>query len=209
MLAPSWLCKAVYRIHPQLRLAWVGRDRKYEDELNAGSFALVQLFHIRDLGLDDASLQYKTRWDIEFVADEWGNSEGTRIRRGPVFSKNGTCTPDWDPLFRKPMYIANLEDYGIPLSEVLSGEFLGTVKEWLTPIKRRVIESAKEQGKLLKTKAEDIGDEAADFLWREAQRSDATSVIKANKHCKEEMATFEKAKQAAAQLPSYYMPPEN
>jgi hypothetical protein len=175
--------------------------------LNPGSFAIVQLYHIKDVGDPDEPVAYRTRWDIDFVADDFGDVGPKRVYRGPIFNRHGGTVPDWDPLFRKPVYVANLEDYGFSAEQVKSGEFLVTLKEWLTPIKRRIVESAREQGRVLQRATEDIADEATDFLWREAQKSDATSVIMANKHAKEGMAELERAKERGASLPSYYMPP--
>lgn len=83
MHPPSWICKELERIHPQLRLGWVGRDRSGPaDELNKGSFALIQLYHQRD-----ASRTFFTPWNAT----------------GPVF---GT---DYDRLARVPVYLADIE----------------------------------------------------------------------------------------------------
>jgi len=208
MHAPSWLSQALYRIHPHLRLGWAGRDRKHAGELNPGSFAIVQLYHIRDVGTDEEPIAYRSRWDVDFV--DLGDNQpakAKRVHRGPIFNAEGGCTRDWDPLFRKPIWVANLDDYGFSTEDIMSGKFLTTVKDWLVPIKRRIVESAREQGRQLRRDSEAVAGEMTDFLWREAQKSDATSTIQAYKHCKPEMEALERQKEQAEFLPNYYMPP--
>ena len=77
----------------------------------------------------------------------------------------------------------------------------------MRPIVQRVTESAAEQGRDLKRKASAIGHEVAKDVWKEAQKSDAATVVMANKHTKGAMAELEQRKQHE-DLASYYMPPE-
>ena len=48
MEAPRHVTEALYRVHKQARLGWVGREKGSPEELNPGSFALIQLYHARD-----------------------------------------------------------------------------------------------------------------------------------------------------------------
>jgi hypothetical protein len=171
------------------------------DELNPGSFALVQLYHVRD-----ADGCYRELWDRTDVQDNDYTVRTVRIDRGPVFAKDGGSRKDWDERY-VPVYVANLADYGITPQQVFSGEFLGTVRRWLTPIVKRVVDSAREAGKDLKRQTGDIADEAAKFQWREAQRADATRPCLAYKHCKDDMKAWERQRERASNLENYYMPP--
>lgn len=80
MHPPAHIVAKLQELHPQARLGWVGKDKRDPDELNAGNFALLQLYHQRD-----ASRTY---------LEAWGD-------RGPVFGK------DYDRLSRVPVWVKN------------------------------------------------------------------------------------------------------
>ena len=91
MYAPAHICKALWRIHPWLRFAWAGKPTVGE-ELNPGSFAVVQLYHIQDAGKPDEEATYKKFWHVENHLDETNDLRCGRIDRGPIFNKDGGTT---------------------------------------------------------------------------------------------------------------------
>ena len=104
MHPPSWVCRRLHQLHPQLRLAWAGRQRQHDDELNPGSFALVQLYHVQDTGRVDNPTTFRLLWDVDPLVGEDGETTMVKADRGPVFSKNGTTHRDWDNLSRAVSY---------------------------------------------------------------------------------------------------------
>lgn len=193
MQAPLDICKKLYDIHPQLRLAWHGKGRTSDDELNAGCFAIVQLYHRSDVGwMDDPCVTFRELWDTTVVADHFGNSERVRIRRGPIFSRHGRpdC-PDWDQLARVPVYVAALDGSftfsdGSPIStyDVFSGKVLLAVKRWLKPVEERIEASCQEKISQTRGEVNDRVDEMADYAWHLANQTSETATIKARKHSK-------------------------
>lgn len=94
MEAPSHITEALYRLHPQARLGWVGEDRlSPEEPLNKGKFALLQLY---------------VRVDAErtFYGEPWND-------RGPVFGR------PYDRLARLPVMLTMIAP-----AHVLNGAFL-------------------------------------------------------------------------------------
>ena len=211
MHAPAWVCRRLHDLHPQLRLAWAGREKKYEGELNPGSFALVQLYHISDTGKSDDLTTYRMLWDTESYQGKDGEVRTRRVERGPVFNKSGGCSRDWDPAFRVPVFVATLdEDYDLTTREVLDGSFLTSVKRWMTSIERRMRESAREKGRTLASTIDDVGHTVAGDLMKDSQKSDAATVIMANKHAKPEMEKLERQAQARGSIEdSFELPPVN
>ena len=101
------------------------------------------------------------------------------------------------------------EAYGLTTEDVLDGFFLHVVRRWMTPIQNRVQESAYEAGKNLESKADDIAGQMTDFLAHEANKSDATTVIMADKHAKSDLNKLEKRLESSqGQLEDYYSSPE-
>jgi hypothetical protein len=185
--ATSDICKALYRLHPQLRLAWVGRERTYPDELNAGSFGLVQLYHSRDVGTPDDPVTYREFYDVTVRPDAFGGYELGHVDRGPIFSRTGSTRRDWDYLTRTPMLIGVLSDYGVSHYDVFSKRFLTAVQYWLTSPYDRAVQAAKAKGREAKRKVRDMGDQMAADLWKSAQRSDATSTTMSKKHAAQDI----------------------
>ena len=179
MHAPEFVCKALYRTHPQLRLAWQGRPRKYAGEINPGSFAIVQLYHVRDVGDLDDTFTFREMWDTTVVAGPTGTPERVRVQRGPIFSRDGSTRPDWDPLFRVPVFVMTLDEAythpdGEPIvpQDVLSGKILPTIREFLQPVKKRIVEADLDRKRDLKSKARDLGGQIGEELWYKAKRHD-------------------------------------
>ena len=209
MHAPGWVCRRLHELHPQLRLAWAGRDKKYDGELNPGSFALVQLYHISDTGRSDDLTTYRMLWGSESYQGDDGEVRTRRIERGPVFNRNGGCSPDWDPAFRVPVFVATLDkDYELSTEQVLSGEFLVDVKRWMTSIERRMRESARAKGRALASTIDDVGHTVAGDLVRESNKTDAATVVMANKHAKPDIEKLEKQIESRGNLAdSFELPP--
>ena len=116
--------------------------------MNPGDFALIQLYHISDVGdLNDPST-FRTLWNVQPTLDENGDTRFEKIDRGPIFNKRGGTTRDWDPLFRVPIFVATLnEEFGVSVEDILTGRIVEHIKRWMRPIVQRVTESAVEQGK--------------------------------------------------------------
>jgi hypothetical protein len=189
MIAPGYVCKALYRLHPQLRLGWYGDDRGEE----FGSFAIIQLYHISDAGTENDPKTLFQRW----------NPTGQHM--GPIFNKNGGTSLDYDPLFRVPIVKAKLSDYGINTANVLNGRFLDLVKSWLIPLGRRMREDALERASTFKSNKESMVNEMSKDLWSEAQKPDAITNNIAYKHCKDDIVAFEKrAESNASGVDSYF-----
>jgi len=210
MHPPSWICRALHRVHPKLRLAWLGREKAYEDELNPGSFALVQLYHISDVAEFEDPTTFRLPWTADPVEGSDGATRIERVNRGPIFNKDGGTRADWDSAFRIPIFVATLdESYDMTLEDVLSGRFLEDVRRWMIPIQKRIQESAIEAGKNLESRADNVAGQMTDFLAYEANKPDAASITMANKHAKPDMVKFEKRHEKAhGQLKDYYTPPE-
>jgi hypothetical protein len=79
MYPPVHICRALKRIHPWIRLGWVGEKNL---------FGLVQLYYVRDA--------------VKSYRDPW-------LQQGPLFSSSGRPEyHDWDGVFRKPMHIIDI-----------------------------------------------------------------------------------------------------
>jgi hypothetical protein len=80
MHPPEFVLRKVQELHPQARIGWLGAERKDADDLNAGTFVLLQLYHARD-----ASNTYLEHWND----------------KGPVYGK------PYDRLSRVPVWVKN------------------------------------------------------------------------------------------------------
>ena len=209
MHPPGWVCRRLAELHPQLRLGWAGRQRQSEDELNPGSFALVQLYHKQDTGTLEDPSTFRLLWDVDPVVNEHGETTVVKKERGPIFNKNGGGRRDWDSLFRVPVFVAALdESFGMTTEDVLSGRFLETIRHWMTPIDRRMRESAREKGRNLASAIDDVAHEATGDLLKDAQKSDAASVIMADKHARGDIENLEKRVEAQGKVEdSFELPP--
>jgi hypothetical protein len=180
MHPPSAICKSLYRLHPYLRLAWLGRDKKCEDELNPGNFALVQLYHNRDCGSYAEPATYREFWEVTPHWTEGGQLISKRIERGPIFNRHGGTTRDWDPLFRKPIFVQIFEN----TYDVFSGKIIYEVKYYMNSIVERIMKSAKDKGKRVKAHTQDLSREMSDYLLWEANKHTSSAPIMANKHAR-------------------------
>lgn len=145
MHAPDHICEALYRLHPQVRLGWVGADRLSPDEdLNKGQFALLQLYHARDAART-------------FYGDPWGD-------RGPVFGR------PYDRLMRVPIML-----HLVHPRDVFSGRIVMDVRHWMKPIKQRVEEAALERGRDYQRKLDDLaGEIGSEMYWNSHNGGSAT-----------------------------------
>lgn len=80
--------------------------------------------------------------------------------KGPVYGS------PYDPLAQVPVWLADFDP-----EEVQSMDFLDKVKRWLTPIKKRVRDSALAKGRELESTMRDTAGEYGEKLYRDAQRS--------------------------------------
>ena len=153
MYPPSATCRALHRLHKNLRIAWAGRER-HNDELNAGSFAIVQLYHISNAGKPEEENTILAHWD-----------------NGPIYNKDGGSTRDWDPLFYVPIYKVNLIDFRIPQETIFNGMIVPIVEGWLRPWTRVVKESQRDNGRQLKRDTDARVKESAKLVEYERQKA--------------------------------------
>jgi len=192
MYVPSTVCKQLFRLHPQLRFAWMGRERQNEEDLNAGDFAVVQLYHIKDAGTPDEPNTFYMHWP-----------RGA----GPIYNRNGGSTRDWDPLFRMPILVARLGDFGISKEEVLSGAVISQLESWIDWEKnKRVVEHRRKMGRDMVSKFDDLAGEMTDYLWHEGNKASETSIntIPWKDSKKELERSLAKGQQRRHQLEHYY-----
>ncbi len=175
MLPSSWICTALHRINPKLRLAWHGRERDELNDINAGDFALVQLFPAQRVGPLHDPVIYSELWSVSPRMNEHGQMEMVKIDRGPIFNRRGGTALDYDPLMEIPIYIINLGGLGFDKYRVLNGEFLLHLPRWGTSAKKRMKASMEAQYRQAKSQVKDMAGEASDFLWREANKTGATT----------------------------------
>lgn len=204
MLAPRAICSALYRVNRSARIAWAGSPAKHEDDLNAGSFALVQLFPVGLVGSLDEPVIPNELWHVTNKADEHGRAIRVRIDRGPIFNRWGGTSPDWDPLFFVPVYVARFADYGIPNEAVTCGAFLPVIRRWMQPMKKRFEDSVERAGRELKRKAREIGREGGQRLWREANKHTSSGpIVPYSQDVRKEVDAFFKRNEG---LENYYNP---
>ena len=215
MHAPSPSCLALYRLYPQLRLAWAGRPPK-DGELNAGSFAVVQLYHTRDCGDRNDPITFREFWDTTTLPNELGEPERQRIERGPIFNRYSGTKPDWDRERRIPIFVMTLDkEYkypdGTPLSsdDVFSGKFILAVDAYLTDVKARLRASRAEHIKSLTNQADDMGKAMSDHLWRDANQTGQTrDTSVAYKHIRAEMPGAEYRRHVRSSFDHLYRLPK-
>ena len=166
-----WVCRALAQVNPLARLAWAGRPRKTPDELNAGSYALVRLYRAQDVGPLQAPYLIQELWDVTNAADRHGKLDRRGIVRGPIFSRTGRPTRDWDEHAWVPVYVANFNDFGVSNDTIARGGFLPLMRRWMRPIKDRVLESATAAEKDLAHKTREIALDGRDYLWHLANKT--------------------------------------
>lgn len=92
MYPPAWVCKKIEEVHPWARLGWQGRERKTADELNAGQFVVLQLYHQRDAK--------------RTLLHPWND-------QGPIFGSR------FDPLQRVPIMVKSVTNEDVFSGRVL------------------------------------------------------------------------------------------
>ncbi len=204
MLIPEHVCRELYRKHKNLRWAWEGRDDV--TKLNAGGFALVQLYHISDCGTYDNPQTYRAFWDVKTVEGWDGTARVTKDYKGPIFSKTGSTLRDWDPLFRFPIHVITLDEHCKlhypwgefikPIDDVYSGKIMHAIDYWLRPQDERIVRSHQEKQDRVVRKCEDMGAAAADRVWWDSQQTDYSARRDiAYKHAKPEIVAAEKKRE--------------
>lgn len=145
---------ALARLYSSARLAWMGQEREFAGQLNAGVFALLDLY---------------AKHEAKFkVYEPWGD-------RGPVYGK------PWDKDKFVPLLLATFT-----VEEVQSLSFMPVVRRWMTPIHRRMYESARERGEAFDRKVSNLTGEAGEKAWHDIQHSTHSGATVAKKH-----ATYE------------------
>lgn len=182
MEAPAYVCRALSRLNPNLRLAWDGATR---------SFAIVELYPQRLVGdLDEPSIIS----DLWHITDRYDpkTKEVYRVKvdRGPIFNMKGGLSPDWDMLNFVPVYKANLKSYEITTEEVFSLAFLKVLARWMIPFKQRQVESAIEAQRNLDRSISDLTREGYSRLKFQQHRGVQTNPIVPYKYAREELKAF-------------------
>lgn len=195
MYPPSHVCRALYRLDPQIRLAWLGFKPQYAGHLNPGTFCIVQLWAKDHYGTFEKPNIPSELWNVQPYREQDGSYQSRRIDRGPVFSKNGDPTPDWDLNAYEMVYRMNLKDFGISTEDVLTGAILDKLERFYRPLKERIEESNRETIRMMKSRAEENGREAGMKLHRALNRHDVRYNIVPYEDQRKELQKLEEAKQ--------------
>lgn len=142
MEPPKHILDAIEAVHPMVRIGWEGRERKTDDELNAGQFHLIQLYHQRDAS--------------RCFHDPWRN-------RGPLYGSR------YDPLKYVPFRIETLEH-----KDVFGGRVVEMVKGMMGDFYSELVAARSEQGRDWDRYIHDLATEAADRMFFENNKTDAT-----------------------------------
>lgn len=194
MHPPSASCRQLFRHHPQLRLAWAGRPPKHADELNPGSFALVQLYHVNDVGTPDDPKTIMEFWNVKpQIEVDTGEVCNVRACRGPLFDRWGGTSIDYDPLVRVPMFVCTLDGgYEYPDStplrteDVYTGKFMFAIEHWSTSLKERKRKSRVKKAREVKSEIDNMSNRFMKDLKDEIKKDpSASSPIIARKHAYE------------------------
>lgn len=165
---PSYLCRALHRAHPSLRMAWVGRAA--HDPEDRGLFCLVRIAKIRDVGTPAQPLTLETFFS---EADA----------PGPIYSKDGVPDRrDWDPLFEIPIYHMDIcEAFGFSTRDVYNGRlynaFSYNVQRNQKVVARDKYEAAAREGSEMESNFNDLMGTMGENLWRDSMATGQTSPI--------------------------------
>ena len=162
MQAPTDAIEALERLHPQARLAWFPMHRQPGvDEINYGEFALIEL-------VDRSKRQ---QLGDRFLYEEW---------TAPLFGRS------YDSTRFVPVWLANFNK-----AEVFGGSFVVKVRRWMTNMKKRMVDSAKEKGREYESEVQDLAGELGEKMYSDAQKSTDRPPVIANKFITaEEKATL-------------------
>lgn len=208
MHPPSWVCNALARQRSDIRLAWAGRiptEKEIEagDDLNNGDFALVQLYPASVVGPLSDPWIFSELWGVSPRLNEAGAVEMKKIDRGPIFAKDGSTVPDWDPITQIPVYVVNLGGLGFDKYRVCNGEFLPLLPRWSRTAKARMKESLQQQYKDHKSEVDSMARDATDYWWHLANKSGETAPIVPWKFAKKDVSDMYE-KREHRKLESYY-----
>lgn len=195
MHPPSFVCRSLFRLDPQIRLAWMGRKPAYQGELNPGSFCLVQLWHRDHYGSYAKPNTPNELWNVRPKIMPLGKVELVRAERGPVFSKDGSIKPDWNPFAYELVYRANLRDFGISTEEVLSGAMLRKIERFYRPMKERMEEDRRQHISAVRDTAERVGREAGMRLYQGLQQHDIRLPVMTREDVVRDVRQHEEARQ--------------
>lgn len=136
MEAPKFITEALYRLHPQARLGWVGQDRGPKDDLNKGHFALIQLYMRRDA-------------ERTYYGDPWND-------RGPIFGRR------YDRLARVPILLFLIDPKDVFSGKIIADvrHWMKPIKQ---RVEEAAIERGKAYQAELDNLAGEIGSEV---YWR-------------------------------------------
>jgi hypothetical protein len=172
----------------------------------------VQLYHIQDCGDIDNPLTFREFWNVTTRMTDEGVFERAKLDRGPIFNRFGGTSLDYDPLIRVPIFAMTLDEAytyhdGEPIrtADVFSGKFLLAVRNSLTSVKKRVTDARAEAGRELDRKADALGGEMTDFIWKQAQHHTASrdnSILKEEASAAMKRAEARWAKRRS--LPGYF-----
>ena len=150
MHPPVSACRALSYLHPRCRLVWAGTHPAHPGHLNPGNFGIAQLMPRRHIGGIKSDFLLNEVWGITTkVVDEYGTVDTVRMDQGPIFSKDGELTPDWNKNEFYPVLVAVLDGSHVypdgsqmeRIGDVFSGKFILAAQEWLRPIAERDAES--------------------------------------------------------------------
>lgn len=192
MHPPQHICRDLARVSSSFRIGWMGRDPVDDDELNPGSFALVQLRERDDIGrVEDPLKTLSTDWDIVPLFNEFDQPAGLkRITRGPLFNAEGGLERDWDVDKVRPIVKQVFdEDLGFTPGDIFSGRFLIVARMFAIEgaIYKARYQAAVDKGKESEQRVSDLVGEMGDFIWHEATKTDQASVDMAWKHAKQNL----------------------
>jgi len=109
----------------------------------------------------EAEATFRDRWPEHF---------------GPVFSRRGRPSPDFDPLARVPILKHNFS-----VEEVFSGDFLPQVRRWCRPIAARYLEGHSRGYAAMHKAIDEAGEAMGSELYKQAQRHVVDAPIEARK----------------------------
>lgn len=214
MEAPAWLCKKLGEIAPFARLAWDGVRRR-KDEVDPGSFALVELVPKLKVGSLDEPILPNELWYVTTRADKFGKAVQQKIDRGAIFNAKGGFVPDWDMLNYVPVYIARFRDYQIPWestkanpsyftnARVYHGAIIPLIHRWDSSTRQKRIEdSRKAKAKEVKDQLQAVSEEGTKFLWHEANKTGATTYSYVTKE--ERVAAHKEVLEKRVDFEDYY-----
>lgn len=112
-----------------------------------------------------ALIQLYHRRDAErtYYGDPWND-------RGPIFGRS------FDRLARVPIMLHLIEP-----EDVFSGKVVVDLKRWMTPIGKRMLESARERGKQYQTEVDNLAGEMGSRMYWDAHHGGSATIPEAQK----------------------------